>query len=431
MRSVDDRNQSGQFRKYREYYINQDGRIFGAAKRMFKQLTKEMAIRVISKVSILIITANNAGSELADLAFEPTLLICEDGGQANIANFYVPLTVFTKWLACLLFGDIAQLEPNSYASRLNEVSLNGRLSILALANKKGFPTMKLRVQYRMDPDIVSFPNRRFHDGQLINGESTRQPNPTKDIMRHVSKDLMKIKASTFCQVDVQNGVSRHEAGGSSLQNHANADAIYRQLSMLLDQGIRPSQITILVYYRAQSKVLAQRLNRKAADGTMERMYSIITTVDSYQGVDNDMIIADLVAVGKKSKADYSQGLKMDDGDEAEEEEASAELLEPGQSRVFSKYSGYAKNHNRLNLALTRAKLGLIIFCHAQSMLATSKISKNNISEKSDLAALAKDVRDRGIVVQVEGFDNPRTPPRSARLRRPGPRQRKSGERMSR
>ena len=405
MRSVEDRNPSGQFRKYRKFYINQDGRVFGATKRMFKQLTKEMAIRVISKVSILIITANNAGSELADLGFEPTLLICEEGGQANIANFCVPLTVFTKWLACLLFGDIKQLEPNNYASQLNEVSLNGKVSILGLVYKKGFPTMKLRVQYRMDPDIASFPNKRFYDGDLINGDNTRQPNRTKNIMRRVSKDILKIKASTFWQVDVRNGVSRHEAGGSSLQNHANADAIYKQVSMLLDEGIRPSQITILVYYRAQLKVLAQRLKRKAADGTMERMYSIMTTVDSYQGDDNDIIIVDLVAVGRNSKPGYSQGLEMDNGDEAEEEEASAELLEPGESRVFSKYSKYAKNHNRLNVALTCAKLGLIIFCHAQSMLATSRVSKANNYEKSDLAALAKDVRDRGIVVHVEGFDD--------------------------
>ena len=400
--SINDRDQSGPFKKYREFFINQDGRIFGASKRMFKQLTKEMVIRVMGKVSILIVIANNAGSELAELGFKPTLLICEEGGRANIANFSVPLTVFTGWQACLVLGDMKQLQPPVFSSRSNEVSQNGKLSILELLGHKGFPSHKLEIQYRMDPDIAQFPNLRFYNGTLKNGDNTWQPNPTKDILRRVSKDVLKIRASTFWMVDVHNGVSHHEAGGSSLQNHANADAIHEHVSRLLDQGIQASQITILVYYRAQSKILAQRLRRVTADGKFERMYSSITTVDAFHGKESDIIILDMVVVGRTDWIGNSQGPETDDVDETGEEEANAEYLDIGESRVFAKYTEYAKNRHRLNVACTRSKMGLIVFCHTESMLATSRPRKKEHGirfVKSDLAALAKNALDRGVVVK--------------------------------
>ena len=408
IRSIDDRNRSSQFTKFREFYINQDGRIFGDSKRISKQLTKEMAIRVMDKVSILIVTANNAGSELAELGFKPTLLICGEGEQVNIANFCVPLTTFRGWQACLILGDIKQLQPPVFSSRLNEVSENGKISVLGLLDHKGFPSHKLEVQYRMDPDIALFPSQRFYEGKLKNGPNTLQPDQTKDILRRVSKNVLKIQASTFWIVDVQNGVSRHEAGGSSLQNYANANAIYEHVSMLLEQGIQASQITILVYYRAQSKILAQRLKRVTANGRTERMYSIITTVDSFHDSESDIIILDLVAVGKTSWIGKSQVLETDDVEEAGEEEANAEGLKPGESRVFAKYTDYAKDCHRLNVACTRSKMGLIVFCHTQSMLAMSRVTRgrNGVhSEKSDLAALAINARDRRVVYKVHGFDS--------------------------
>ncbi|CAF9917831.1 MAG: DEAD-box type RNA helicase [Heterodermia speciosa] len=404
VRSIEDRNRSGQFKKDRESYINQDGQISGVAKRMFKRLTKEMAIRVMDKVSILIVTANNAGRELAELGFKPTLLICEEGGRANIANFCVPLTTFTGWQACLISGNIKQLQPDILGPRFSEVSQNGKLSILGLLDHKGFPSHKLEVQYRMDPDIARFPNLRFYQGTLKDGHNTWQLNPTKLILRRVSQKILKIHASTFWVVDVQNGVSYREARGSSLLNYENAAAIHEHVNMLLGQGIQASQITILVYYRAQSKMLAQRLRRDTAGGTTERMYSKITTVDSFHG-SSDIVILDMVVGGKEdSRRGKIQVQEMDDDlEEGEVEEANTEDLKTAEPRVFAKYTEYAKNCDRLNAACTRAKMGLIVFCHIKSMLATSKLTKdeNGVQyEQSDLAALAKNAGDRRIIVRV-------------------------------
>ncbi|KAL8794578.1 MAG: hypothetical protein Q9195_002913 [Heterodermia aff. obscurata] len=424
MRSVEERSQSGQFKKYREFYINQDGRIYGATKRMFKSLTKDMAMRVMKQVHILIMTANNAGSELAELGFEPTLLICEEGGQANIASFCVPLTVFSGWLACAIFGDKQQLQRDSFGSRFNEVSENGRLSILGLLGHKRFPSHKLDVQYLMDPDIARFPNLRFYQGTLINGPNTELSNPTKAILRRVSKEKLKIRASTFWMVDVQNGVSYREAGSSSLQNDENAYAIHQQVSMLLDEGIQAHQITILVYYRAQLKNLAKLLKRVTADGKIERMCSNITTVDSFHGSHSDVIILDMVAVGRDSWSGKSQVPVVEDVYEEGAVVENAEDPEIGKSRVFAKYTKYtqyAKNCHRLNLACTRAKMGFIVFCHTKSMLATSRITKAGNGtqyEKSDLAALARDAQDRRIVVGVTG--NQESPRGSLQQRKRSP-----------
>ena len=408
MRSIDDRNPSSQLKQIRELYFNQDGQILGASRRKLKQLTQEIAKRVMDKVSILIITANNAGNELTELGFKPTLLICQEGGQANIANFCVPLTSFTRWQACLIFGDTKQLQPPVFNTRFNEVSQNGKLSILELLDHKGFPSHKLEEQYCMDPDIALFPNLRFYQGKLKNGPNTRESDPTKDILRRISKDVLEIRASTFWIVDVQNGVSRHEAGSTSLQNYANADAIYKHVSILLDQGIQASQITILVYYRAQSKILAHRLRRIMADGTTERMYSNIKSVGSFHGNDSDIIILDMVTAGRTSWIGKSLVPEMDDDVEEGEVEANAENLKTGESRVFARYTEYAKNCHRLNVACTRASKGLIVFCHTKSMLATSRLKeamKGLQDDKSDLAALARNAQDRGIVYRDQRFES--------------------------
>ena len=82
-----------------------------------------------------------------------------------------------------------------------------------------------------------------------------------------------------------------------------------------------------------------------------------------------------------------------------EEEASAERLDSKDTRVFNKVTRYMRDAHRLYILLTRAKKGLIIFCHLPSLLSTTKLdkAKNEKSALAALAALAKDAIKRDLV----------------------------------
>jgi len=94
MRTVDDRNESHPYSQYRDFYINQNGKVHGRVRRGYQALVAQMARRVLSTVDVLIICANNAGSDFAQLGFEPTLLHSDGGGQNTIANLVVLLTAY-------------------------------------------------------------------------------------------------------------------------------------------------------------------------------------------------------------------------------------------------------------------------------------------------------------------------------------------------
>ena len=230
----------------------------------------------------------------------------------------------------------------------------------------------------MDPDISEFPSKFWCEGSLENGPNTMVEDDTKNIMRAMSKRLGIAKTSEQGSVywleSFVHGVCRHEEGGTSLQNYANADAICGRVKQLIKDGIRPEQITILVYYKSQIQVIAAKL--KTSDG--QKLYVKIVTADSFVVSEQDIIVADLVFV-KSYLAD-----------------SRADREESDTDRPFSKVTPYMKDEHRLYLLLTRAKKGLIVFCHLPTLLSMTKLDKAK-KEKSALAALAKDAIKRDLV----------------------------------
>ena len=381
-----DRDRLRRFQDFQKDYRKHKGQLPQASKDEFRRFTEEMAKRVIANASILVTTANNAGGEVAELGFDPTLLWCDEAGQSTMPNFSVPLTVFKNWQAVIVMGD-KQRESTIHSQGFNEVYQNAKFSVLAHLLYKGHPHFELVEQYRMDPDVSEFPNKFWYEGSIENGPNTMVKDETKDIMRAMSKGLgiakKSKKGSIYWLESVFHGVCRHEEGGSSLQNYANADAISDRVKQLIHDGIRPEQITILVYYKSQINVITAKL--KTPDG--QKLHVKIVTADSFVVGDQDIIVADLVFA--KSYLACSQ---------ANRDEADA-------SKIFSKVTPYMRDAHRLYIFLTRAKKGLILFCHLPSLLSTTRLDKAK-NEKSALAALAKDAIKRNLVfAQTTAIDS--------------------------
>ena len=204
----------------------------------------------------------------------------------SLASLCDPLTVFKDWEALYSFGDTKQLMPTILSGDFNEFIENARISPLALLDMKGFPIYTLDTQYRMSPAIADFPNRQFYNGILKNHPKAEKSSKTltREKMRKVSRSLgvkgPKGEGSEYFLIDVRNEISRIEANGTSLVNHANADRILALVRDMLRRGTKPEEIRILSYYQGQRRLIMDRIdNSNFTDEQKGRIQ--VHTVDSF------------------------------------------------------------------------------------------------------------------------------------------------------
>ena len=298
----------------------------------------------------------------------------------------------------MMYGDPDQLKPPVMSGRANEFSGNAKLSPMALLIEKKHDFIQFLEQYRMDPEMSAFPSQRFYSNLLRNHACTITANETKDaIFTEYGVKAPDGKGALYWIRNVVNSATRHEENGSSLQNFANVNAFAAQLADSKKYGIRPEQITILTLYRGQRNLLVQKLRPKGSDdGTAShKMYSEVTTVDSYQGKEKDVVILDKAAANPKAGLKGTPDTDVR-GKEADEEEAASSPGSKG-SRRYDHISRYAKDKNRLNVGLTRAHFALVVIMQVAGALRTSKQNPTKTVEYSDLCALVKDAAARAVI----------------------------------
>lgn len=128
---------------------------------------------------------------------------------------------------------------------------------------------------------------------------------------------------------------------SSKKNEKEAIMIVKFTQYLLKQNYKPEQITILSLYTGQLLVIKQ-MTRAREIGEKDPVRQVrVSTVDNYQGEENDVVIISLVRSNNDDQI------------------------------------GFLNNSNRICVALSRAKLGLYIFGNARCL----KNASQNISNK--------------------------------------------------
>lgn len=106
------------------------------------------------------------------------------------------------------------------------------------------------------------------------------------------------------------------------QNLAEAEFIVAVFMYMCIQGYNPEKITILTTYNGQKALIKDIIKKKCAWNPIFKQPKKITTVDRYQGQQNDYVLLSLVR---------------------------------------TKYTGYLRDIRRLVVSLSRAKLGLYVF----------------------------------------------------------------------
>ncbi|KAG0316579.1 hypothetical protein BGZ99_006826, partial [Dissophora globulifera] len=214
-----------------------------------------------------------AASKYHDLLclLKPKIMICEEASETLEAHLLSALTPSVEHF--LLIGDHEQLRPSMSVNDLKLKNID--VSLFERLVRNDFPFAALDCQRRMRPEIRSlirpiYPRLKDHES-VCNYDNVRGMVDNLWFLTHSEPDQLGPNNSHF---------NPHEVGVAARL------AIY-----LLQQGYSPSEITILAMYSGQRNKIMERLRQSSALGT-DRIR--VSTVDGFQGEENEVIILSLV-----------------------------------------------------------------------------------------------------------------------------------------
>jgi regulator of nonsense transcripts 1 len=194
----------------------------------------------------------------------------------------------------------------------------------------GMRQYRLQTQYRMHPALSEFPSNYFYEGTLVNGVSARDRTPPGRA------------AFPFPQPAVpmfffnSPGEEEPSDSGTSFINRYEAFLVSQIITKLCRAQVNPRHIGVITPYAGQRFYLKQFL-AAAGELPLEFYPHIeIASVDSFQGGERDYIILSCVRANRHSAI------------------------------------GFLKDPRRLNVAITRARMGLVIVGSA-AVLAANRL----------------------------------------------------------
>eukprot|EP00051_Salpingoeca_urceolata_P034747 m.26541 g.26541 ORF g.26541 m.26541 type:complete len:292 (+) comp8256_c1_seq1:207-1082(+) len=255
-------------------------------------------------------------------------VLVDEATQATELSTLMAVTAHTEQM--VLVGDPCQLPPTFLSSTstswddaaADAVSSTGNNQDLPVGAaplfqrlfQQGHNVHFLSTQYRMTEQLASFPNDEFYQGRLTTG---REDQPSTKVA--VAGFAWPSDKACVAFVPVPNG--EEKAMGTSLCNHAEAAALCSVVADLIKAGTAPASIGIITPYTGQATMIGSRLRNVRVSGVT------VSSVDGFQGQERDIVLVSLVRANG------------------------------------SGVIGFASDWRRANVALTRARNGLVVFGH--------------------------------------------------------------------
>ena len=228
------------------------------------------------------------------------------------------IMILNPKLKCLILaGDNKQL-PSTVLSDLAK-NKGYSVSLFERLLNHNFPSNLLSTQYRMHPDISSWPNTEFYNRRIIDGPNV------------LSTSYNKYWHDSFPPFSIYDVRGTEE---EYLQSHLNrlevsivASLIREIYSIILHapaEDIGVVKIGILSPYSAQTELLKERIQFMKENLQKSRIEIICRSIDGFQGQECDIIILSTVRSNENKKL------------------------------------GFLKDPRRLNVAITRSRYSLII-----------------------------------------------------------------------
>uniref|UniRef100_T1IT09 RZ-type domain-containing protein n=1 Tax=Strigamia maritima TaxID=126957 RepID=T1IT09_STRMM len=265
-----------------------------------KEVINAEELSILRDKDIIGMTTTGAAKYLETLReLKPSIVIVEEAAEVLEAHIITTLSSSTKHL--ILIGDHKQLRPSVSVYRLSQdyhmdISLFERL----IRNNVRYETLQL--QHRMRPEI----------SQIL------KPHIYETLEDHPSvREYPRVKGITTSLFFLNHENAEESVTDSTTRkNPFEAKFLVALCRYLLQQGYDTSQITILAAYAGQLFELRKLMDKNTFEGVK------VTVVDNYQGEENDIILLSFVRSNEEGQI------------------------------------GFLKIDNRINVALSRAKIGL-------------------------------------------------------------------------
>ena len=278
----------------------------------FRQLTKNAERDVLNAADVVCCTCVGAGDpRLAKMKFRSVLI--DESTQSAEPECMIPLVHGCKQV--VLVGDHKQLGPVIMNKKAAKAGLNQSM-FERLVNLRVAP-IRLNVQYRMHPCLSEFPSNMFYDGTLQNG-ITHESRLRKDV------DFPWPVAEMPMMFWSNQGNEEISPSGTSYLNRTEASNVEKAVTRFFKAGVQPAEIGIITPYEGQRSYIVTSMQHSGTYKKDAYKEVEVASVDAFQGREKDFIVLSCV------RSNETSGI------------------------------GFLSDPRRLNVALTRAKYGLVI-----------------------------------------------------------------------
>uniref|UniRef100_A0A8D9DRA3 RNA helicase aquarius n=1 Tax=Cacopsylla melanoneura TaxID=428564 RepID=A0A8D9DRA3_9HEMI len=277
---------------------------------------------LVKEAKIIAMTCTHAAlkrKELVDMGFKYDNILMEESAQILEIETFIPLLLqnpqdgFNRLKRWIMIGDHNQLPPVIKNMAFQKYS-NMEQSLFTRIVRLGVPTVDLDAQGRARSTIAHLYNWRYK--KLDNMPHVGVYAEYQTANAGLAFDYQLINVEDF------NGVGESEPNPYFYQNLAEAEfcvALFMYMRLL---GYPAHKITILSTYNGQKHLIRDVIDTRCADNPLIGRPHKVTTVDKYQGQQNDYILLSLVRTASV---------------------------------------GHLRDVRRLIVAMSRARLGLYVF----------------------------------------------------------------------
>lgn len=293
--------------------LMQEARLASAEARNLEQHVLEQAIEEADVVTCTL--AGAAHSMLNKREFGTVFI--DEAAQAPEPACWLPVL---KARRLVLAGDPFQLPPTVKSVEAARRGLAETL--IGKALKLDIPMTLLRVQYRMNEQIMAFPNSWFYEGKLESGGGVG--------IRTLGEEV----AFEFIDTGGLGWEEEENAETRSLFNRGEADLLWKRLEALdlsLPEDSPKVSVGVISPYKEQVLLLEQLGEGRE----FEHLLVEVQTIDSFQGQERDAIYVSLVRSNTRNEI------------------------------------GFLADYRRMNVAMTRARKKLVMIGDS-STLANDK-----------------------------------------------------------
>jgi len=318
------------------------GELSAKDEKRFHMLKRQAEYEILRAAQVICCTCVGAGDpRLGSTKFRFKQVLIDESTQATEPECIIPVILGAKQL--VLVGDHCQLGPVIMCKKAARAGLSQSLfERLVMLDIK---PIRLQVQYRMHPCLSEWPSNTFYEGTLQNGVAINER-----ILKNIKFPWPVPEKPMFfynCQ-----GYEEISASGTSYLNRTEAAMCEQIVTYMFKAGVNPSQIGVITPYEGQRFFSVNLMRRNGSLRTELYDELEVASVDSFQGREKDFIILSCV------RSNDHQGI------------------------------GFLNDPRRLNVALTRAKYGLVVLGNPK-VLSKQPLWNNLLYHFKDNSALVE------------------------------------------